>query len=169
MDINILYNINKFLHPGGYIMLISYVRKSFIDFIGGFDWQWHCTLSFVRPVSFNAAKKQFKKWAGRLKQKERLQLAGLGIFNKGRIDNPHSHCLLISKQTPFNKTLDEVDLGTWEKQWPYSCKITARNKWKSVAVSKYLTKEKNLSLYRPDDWDLISFRPSLLKQVRRTH
>jgi hypothetical protein len=145
-------------------MDISAVRRAYINFLKKHDWQWHATLSFVHPVSVNNAEKQLKQWVRKLKEKEKLQVAGLAIYVENRA-NPHIHILMTSKSTPFNNTLREVDHKTWEDRWPYSCKITTYREWGFKTVAKYIAKEKNLSLYAPDEWHLIMIRTNLLIQL----
>ena len=46
-------------------------------------------------------------------------------------------------------------------------KIVSREEWVD-ARKAYLTKEKNLRLYNPDNWDIYFIRPRLLLHLKRS-
>lgn len=152
--------------------IVNKTRKAWIEYLLQYDWQWHVNLSFGSPVSVNYAERQLKIWISNLKAEEKLQLAGVAVVNTVAANNIHIHCLLISKKTPFNESLSNVDKATWERRWqPSSCVIRSSDEagpagCLPMKFAKYFVKEKNLSLFRPDDHQLIIIRPCLLNKLQ---
>ena len=129
-------------------------------------WIWHVTMQFQNGTTAAQAEYVLKVWLKRLKEAERLQIAGIAIFNNQTI--PHIHCLLTEQTTPYTKSLIDIDSTTYSisrEGGPASMVITSAIEWTSAAA-RYLTKEKNMALYQPDGWQLISIRPALLEKLK---
>ena len=103
-------------------------------------------------------------------------MAGIGIFNHADPGKPHIHALLVSRETPFNKPLLNASKWRYMKRAggpgssdgaipDYTIHITSADDVASTTLAKYCIKEKNMALYRPDDWHLMTYRPRLLNKI----
>jgi len=147
--------------------MVKMTRLAWIGYLQKFYWNWHINLSFGNTVSANYAEKLLKRWVEKLKIEERLQVAGIALVQTKSPENVHIHALLISKDTPFNGSLNMVDKYKWEREWPHGkCVISTSVECAPAIFAKYIAKEKNMSLKSPDDYHLITIKPNLLNKLQ---
>jgi len=155
------------------MVYMNEIRKDYQDLINQWSWELHITFHFANYVDFGTATKQVKQWIKFHRSTFKgIKFAGLILLSNGHHDTPHAHVLLTSDQN-YPRTLSDINpitLKLLERHWDIgSCKITTCRDWSNETISKYLAKEKNISLYNPDNWDLEYYRPNVLKGLKKVN
>jgi hypothetical protein len=148
------------------------IRSGYQELLNRWAWEVHMTFYFANYVDFGIAVKQVKQWIGFHKITFKcIKYAGLILLANPRYDSPHAHVLLTSDPN-YPRTLSDIrpiSLNLLEHWWNKgSCKITTFRDWDNHKITTYLTKEKNISLYNPDRWDIYFIRPNLLLRLNRS-
>mgnify|MGYP000985160458 CR=1 FL=1 len=150
--------------------MIEETKEAWTKYLTAYTWEWFVTMRFEPGTTPQHAEHVLKLWSKRLKEKERLKIAGIAVFNNAEPMVPHLHCLLTEHEAPFTRSLRNVDISAWEMKESApglalaSMVIVPARGW-TEAAALYVTKEKNLALHRPDHWTLITIRPRLLERL----
>lgn len=152
------------------MVCINEIRINYQNLINQWSWEIHITFHFANYVECGIATKQVKHWLKLHCNTFRgIKYAGLILLSNRHFDKPHVHALLTSDQS-YPRTLFDINPitlklleGHWNKG---SCKITTCREWDNQTISRYLAKEKNISLYNPDNWDFDYYRPNVLKDLK---
>jgi hypothetical protein len=162
----------QYIHEDSkHIRCMNKIRQAYRYYFRDWPWEIHITLQLSYYVPFGTANKLAKLWIRSQRHRfKHLRFAGFILLSNRHYEKPHIHILLTSDQTyPRTlSTLQAVRLKLIESSWNKgSCKITTFRDWDNNKITNYLTKEKNISLHNPDNWDIYSIRPTLLLRLKR--
>jgi hypothetical protein len=153
----------------------------------GIDWRWSLTLTIPRPLPLRKASTEIKNY---LRQLERVVfqsvIAACGIVVAG-IETTHAHLLLVERVHRYRTIEDIVKAEClWhplhktpkrqkrERQGDEilildDCSVEIRDVHYQEGIISYLCDPvRNLRVERPDDFDLLEFRTTMLKQKSKT-
>jgi len=124
----------------------------------------HLTLAFPSNKGRGKAEAETRIFLRKIAKTYKLKLAGVLILHRGMY-NYHIHLLLISDlRYPNNllKYLPDAFILYWEHQ----AKATTSEQWTTEQIAGYVSNKFNIDLLRPDDWDILYFRPRLLEKMK---
>jgi hypothetical protein len=121
------------------------------------------------------AEKDIMSFLCKLKKKEQLMIAGLGILikKKGII---HCHMGILSVPARGAKRLIGIKSNIWKLHWsntyaPYNYKSNVDAQILDLsgpeAIAEYMTLKRNINFSMPHSWQLVVFRPNLLIQCKQ--
>lgn len=115
--------------------------KSSASWFRKWEWQWFGTLTFPGEyqIKIERADAAVKGWLRRLCTGEGIQVGCFyALCRKHKNDGVHVHLLMLGegRRNGQPKTLLNVDVGRWKRQWRYSSKIEVVDS--QLRASRYL-------------------------------
>ena len=138
---------------------IDRLKGHWIDYLVQFPFEWWVTLTFRDLVKSEYAKFKLKSWTRKLIKEERLQIAYIAVINK--VNRIHLHLLVLGRNK-HGKTLLDVSIEKWQKEWKAQAKI--QSIYDVVGISSYF--ERNIILKDNSLSEGLLFNLKLLKKVQ---
>lgn len=146
------------------------VRQGYQDLFQRWNWDLFLTLTFNSRVRMERAEKKVRILFKLIKETCKVKFAALFLFAKVEQGSFHIHALIVFDKS-FNKNLDLTDFQTFflnylATHWKGQCSLSEYEGLSDRRIPKYLSKEKNISLFNPDNWDFGIYRKNLLERLR---
>ncbi len=138
---------------------IKRFKGRWTNYLIQFPFEWWITLTFRDLVKSEYAKIKLKAWTRKLIKEEKLQIAYVAVINE--VNRIHLHLLALGKNR-HGKTLNDVSIERWQKEWAGQSRIQII--YDVVGISRYF--EHNIVLKDNNLSEVLLFNLKLLKKVQ---
>jgi hypothetical protein len=136
------------------------MRDELALFLAQWPFEWFASMSFAIPAEQEIARKRLIEWTRKLCVKEGVQVAFIAVFNKAI--RSHLHVLMLAR-SKSGKTLSNISMSTWSRQWGHNTNIDSIYNLHGVGV--YLS-YKNVAFENADKWEFFIYNKNLLERSK---
>jgi hypothetical protein len=157
-------------------------KKGYFKLFYQWDWEFFFSFSFDTQVDSGQAFKEVKRWIKYQRHRfGKIKFGCIMIFSNPNDDNPHVHMLAASdpryprRLTDISFNIHRFIQSSWEhdplnhKKKPWedrTCRITTNRQWTNEKICNYVSKLKNITLHKPDNWHIDYYRKSVLENLK---
>lgn len=144
-------------------LMIQEMVQGHAKWLSNYPFQLFVTLTFAGTRDHRYASGELKKWRTSLWKNEKLQIAYAGILYSS-LTSTHIHLLMVGKNR-FGKTLLNVDMSLWEREWRHG-KASIEPIRTLIGSDMYV--QSHISLIAPDSYDILDYGWNWLKRMKHS-
>jgi len=137
----------------------SHYHTELIKWIAGWSWEAFATLTFrYNKINSGQAQQMLRLWCRENAKRDGVRVSCKGVLNFD--GHPHMHLLILAHSGKTGKTMADVPLKDWDREWPARTDISFING--SIRPTVIYTFIRNMRGCH----SMVSYGDNLLKKLR---